>query len=105
MTKEEFVSRFQESCKDSLLFKNKEVYTVNELLFILANNKEIGIPDFFCVSIGNTLIPCLDAFVNVETRAIKFNINSIEYDEEIDPNALTIAKRPVKFGALTIHPL
>ena len=102
MTKEEFISKFKNSCKNSVLFKNKEVYTVNELLYILSSHKDIGIPDYFCIVVGEEIIPCLDAFVPVKTRAKLFDISDVEYEEETDESDGIFSSVRNTFGSLTI---
>lgn len=83
MSKEELVNKILSACKDSVLFKEKTIFSINEILYILANWKpELGIPNLLCITIGDYVIPSLEAFVPTKIREIKFDINDVEYEEE-----------------------
>ena len=86
MTQLEFKTKLTEAFKTHMFMKDRDYHTVNELLYVLEHHSGFNGEDF-SISI-KTLddhwwsIPCLDAFINVETRGIWFNDTYVEFEVE-----------------------
>ena len=86
MTQAEFKTKLTEAFKTHIFMKDRAYHTVNELLYVLEHHSGFGKEDFN-ISICNlkgqwTSIPCLDAFVDIHSRAIWFNDASVEFEIE-----------------------
>jgi hypothetical protein len=86
MTNAEFKTKLTEAFKTHLFMKDRNYHTVNELLYVLKHDSRFNGEDFN-ISISQlnghwSSIPCLDAFVNIQGRAIWFNDASVEFEVE-----------------------
>lgn len=86
MTNQEFKAKLTETFKTHMFMKDRDYHTVNELLYVLEHDSRFGKEDFN-ISIGMTdanwgSIPCLDAFVSVQYRAIWFKDADVEFEIE-----------------------
>lgn len=86
MTSTEFRVTLMEAFKTHLFMKDRDYHTVNELLWVLEHDIRFNGEDFN-ISIktlnGNwSSIPCLDAFVSIQYRAMWFNDVDVEFEVE-----------------------
>lgn len=104
MTSTEFKTKLTEVFKTHLFMKDRDYHTVNELLYVLEHDSGFNGEDFN-ISICNlegqwTSIPCLDAFVDIHSRAVWFNDASVEFEieecEDMKFNCITVYEREEK---------
>lgn len=102
MTSTEFKEKLSEAFKTSLVMKDRDYHTVNELLYVLEHNERFHGEDFN-ISVktldGHFWCICsLDTFVHLKLRGIWFNdadvefeVDEFEYDDETHiTNCVTI---------------
>ena len=100
----EFKTKLTEAFKAHILMKDRDYHTINELLYVLEHDSRFNGEDF---NISLCLIdkrwwsiPCLDAFVDTQTRKVWFNDANIEFEvEEVDEekyNCITVYEREEK---------
>jgi hypothetical protein len=104
MTNVEFKTKLTEAFKTHMFMKDRDYHTINELLYVLEHDSGFDKEDFN-ISIkkleGNWWsIPCLDAFVDIHTRAIWFNDVDVEFEieecEDMNFNCITVYEREAK---------
>ena len=72
--------------KTHMFMSDRDIHTVNELLYILGHHDEFKLKDF-SISIKRLderwlNIPTIDAFVNVGTRGLWFKDSEVEFEVE-----------------------
>ena len=86
MTQNEFRTNLEKAFKTHIFMKDRDKHTINELLYVLEHNNAFKDMDFNISVVGFNgdwlAIPTLDAFVNVDTRAIWFEDNKVEFEVE-----------------------
>jgi hypothetical protein len=105
MTNVEFKEKLNEAFKSHILMKKRNYHTVNELLYVLDNDNCFNGEDFN-ISISTLdnrwlSIPVLSAFVDIGTRGIWFNDDTVDFEvdefesegEMIKINCITIYER------------
>ena len=83
-------SRFKENLTDAfkthMFMQDRDKHTLNELLYVLSHNTAFEDMDFNITIIkldsGCYCIPCLDAFVPTEARAMWFEDAKVEFEVE-----------------------
>jgi len=108
MTNVEFKEKLIEAFKTHMFMKDRDHHTVNELLYILEHDSRFNGEDFNIsmskLNSGWWSIPCLDAFVDIHTRGMWFNDDTVEFEVDefefegnmIKTNCITIYEREVK---------
>ena len=91
MTNVEFRKLLTEVFEGHTLMKGRDYHTVNELLHVLRYDDRLRDMERVCVSItkadGSCLcIPCLEAFVDVESLGIWFEDISVEFEIDKFPD-------------------
>lgn len=86
MTNAEFKTVLAKAFKTHMFMRDREKHTINELLYVLEHDNAFKGMDFN-ISIsgfnGDWIgIPCLDAFVNIGTRAMWFEDDKVEFEIE-----------------------
>ena len=86
MTNVEFKTKLTKAFDTHMFMKDRDKHTINELLHVLLHDNAFEDMDFN-ISImkfdgGCYCIPCLDAFVPTEARAIWFEDTKVEFEVE-----------------------
>ena len=91
MTEKEFVALLKEVFHTHMFTKSRDYHTVNELLYVLRS--DVRLEEFnFNINVIKAdgecyCIPGIDAFVNIDTLAIWFDDDSVEYEHDyVDDN-------------------
>ena len=83
MDNERFRAVLSNAFKTHMFMRDREIHTVNELLYILEHHHEFKFKDFNlsikCLDERWIAIPSIEAFVNVGTRGIWFNDAEVEF--------------------------
>lgn len=86
MTNMEFKASMKNAFGNHMFMSKRDKHTINELIYILEHDSAFDGMDFniSIQTIGEywTSIPCLDAFVPVQTRGMWFNDDEVEFEVE-----------------------
>lgn len=103
MTNVEFKTKLIEAFKSHMFMKDRDYHTVNELLYVLEHDSRFNGEDFNIsiskLNSGWWSIPCLDAFVDIHTRGMWFNDDTVEF--EIDE--FEFEEKMIKTNCITIY--
>lgn len=86
MTQEEFRKELFRVLNRHMFMDGRDQHTINELLYVLEHDEPFSGKDFnisiVCLDGRCPCIPCIDAFVDIHTRAIWFTDCEIEFEVE-----------------------
>jgi hypothetical protein len=86
MTQADFKEALTKAFKTHMFMKDRDKHAINELLYILEHDNAFKDMDFNIAIIkldgGCYCIPCLDAFVPTEARAMWFKDAEVEFEVE-----------------------
>lgn len=103
MTNVEFKTKLIEAFKTHMFMKDRDYHTVNELLYVLEYDSGFNGEDFNIsiskLNSGWWSIPCLDAFVDIHTRGMWFNDETVEF--EIDE--FEFEGKMIKTNCITVY--
>lgn len=103
MTNVEFKKLLKEVFDSHSLMNRRDHHTVNELLYVLEHDSKFNGEDFN-ISISTLknrwwAIPCLDAFVDVKTRGVWFDDDTVEFEVDEFENDGEM----MKFNCITVY--